>query len=155
MNVRIVTVEPTTVAVLEHRGAPTLVNESTQKFISWRKESGLSPISSSATYGIAYDDPQTATPEAFRFDLCGSVRAPVPTNRFGIITKTIPGGRCAVARHEGSPDDISRTVYHLYRNWLPASGEELRDFPVYFHYINLRQNTPEHELITDVYLPLK
>jgi DNA gyrase inhibitor GyrI len=43
----------------------------------------------------------------------------------------------------------------LYRNWLPHSGAELREFPVYFHYLNLRVNTPEHELLTDVHLPLK
>ena len=71
------------------------------------------------------------------------------------MTKIIPGGRCAVVRHEGSPDHIAGSVYHLYRNWLPHSGEELREFPVYFHYLNLRVNTPDHELLTDVHLPLK
>jgi AraC family transcriptional regulator len=155
MHVRTITVAPVTVAVLEHRGDPALVNESVQKFIAWRKESGLSPIATSQTYGIAYDNPDTTPAEDFRLDICGSVNAPVPANRFGIITKTIPGGRCAVVRHEGSLDDVSASVHHLYRNWLPASGEELRDFPVYFHYLNLRQNTPEHELLTDVHLPLK
>ena len=86
---------------------------------------------------------------------CGAVSAAVPPNRHGVITKTIPGGRCAVVRHMGSPDHISGSVYHLYRNWLPHSGEELRDFPVYFEYLNLKIDTPEHELLTDVHLPLK
>jgi AraC family transcriptional regulator len=76
-------------------------------------------------------------------------------NHHGIVTKAIPGGRCAVVRHQGSPDHIAGSVYHLYRNWLPHSGEQLRDFPVYFHYLNLKSNTPEHELLTDVHLPLK
>jgi len=40
-------------------------------------------------------------------------------------------------------------------NWLPHSGEELRGYPIFFHYLNLKINTPEHELITDVHLPLK
>jgi AraC family transcriptional regulator len=155
MQVKIVKVEPVTVAVLEHRGDPRLVNDSAQKFIAWRKESGLSPIASSKTYGIAYDDPATTRADAFRFDICGEVSSPVPANRFGIVTKTIPGGRCAVVRHEGSPDDMSPSVYYLYREWLPRSGEALRDFPLYFHYVNLRQNTPEHELLTDVYLPIR
>lgn len=155
MQVKIVTVQPTTVAVLEHRGDPAMLNDSVQRYIAWRKESGLSPITTSQTYGIAYDDPATTPPKDFRFDICGSIEAPVPPNRHGILTKTIPGGRCAVARHEGSPDHIAGTVYHLYRNWLPHSGEELRDFPVYFHYLNLKGVTPDHELLTDVYLPLK
>jgi AraC family transcriptional regulator len=155
MQVRIVTTEPALVAVLEHRGDPALLNASVQTFIAWRKESGLSPVNISDTYGIAYDDP-TATPAAdFRFDICGAVSAPVPSNRYGVITKTIPGGRCAVVRHQGSPDHIGGSVYHLYRNWLPHSGEEPRDFPIYFHYLNLRIDTSEHELQTDVHLPLK
>jgi AraC family transcriptional regulator len=79
----------------------------------------------------------------------------VPDNQKGIITKTIPGGRCAVVRHRGSRDRIGESVYYLYREWLPESGEELRDFPVYFHYLNLDHDTPEHEHQTDVFLPLK
>lgn len=155
MHVKVVTVEPVTVAVLEHRGDPALLNESVQRFIAWRKESGLSPVSQSRTYGIAYDDPTSTPPKEFRYDICGAVSAAVPPNRHGVTTKTIPGGRCAVVRHKGSPDHISGSVYHLYKNWLPRSGEELRDFPVYFEYINLKTDTPEHELLTDVHLPLK
>ena len=156
MQVKIITVEPVTVAVLEHRGDPALLNDSVQRFIAWRKETGLSPVAASRTYGIAYDDPTTTVPKDFRYDICGAVSAAaVPPNRHGVITKTIPGGRCAVVRHKGSPDHISGSVYHLYRNWLPRSGEELRDFPVYFEYINLKVDTPEHELLTDVHLPLK
>lgn len=155
MQVRIVSVAPTTVAALEHWGDPALVNDSVQRFITWRKESGLSPIGRSHTYGIAYDDPTTTPAKDFRFDICGSISAPVPANRHGIVTKAIPGGRCAVVRHQGSPDHVAGSVYHLYRNWLPHSGEELRDFPVYFHYLNLKTDTPEHELLTDVHLPLK
>jgi len=155
MQVRIVTTEPTMVAVLEHRGDPALLNGSVQKFIAWRKESGLSPVNSSQTYGIAYDDPSSTPAESFRFDICGTISAAVTANHHGVITKTIPGGRCAVVRHQGSPDHIGGSVYHLYRNWLPHSGEELRDFPVYFHYLNLKTDTPEHELQTDVHLPLK
>jgi AraC family transcriptional regulator len=155
MQVRIVNVDPVTVAVMEHRGAAALLNDSVQRFIAWRKESGLSPIASSQTYGVAYDDPATTPDKDFRFDICGSVPTPVPPNRHGIVTKSIPGGRCAVVRHEGSPDHIAGSIYHLYRNWLPHSGEEPRNFPVYFHYLNLKTDTPEHELLTDVHLPLK
>jgi AraC family transcriptional regulator len=155
MQVRIVTVAAVNVAVLEHRGSPALLNESVQRFIAWRKETGLSPVASSQTYGIAYDDPATTPAEAFRHDICGEVTAPVPENRHGVVNKTLPGGRCAVVRHQGLPDHIGGSVYHLYRNWLPHSGEQLRDFPVYFHYLNLRSDTPEHELLTDVHLPLR
>lgn len=115
----------------------------------------MSPIASSKTFGIPHHDPATTPAEDFRYDICGSVSVDVPANKHGIVTKTIPLGRCAVVRHEGSPNNISESVYYLYRDWLLRSGEELRDFPVFFHYLNLKSNTPEHELLTDIYLPLK
>ncbi len=57
-------------------------------------------------------------------------------NAFGVINGEIPGGRCAVVRHHGSLDTLANSVWFLYRDWLPASGETLRDFPVYFRYLN-------------------
>ena len=155
MDVKIVNFEETKVAALEHRGAPEFVNDSARTFIAWRKESKLSPVKTSKTFGIAYDDPDTVAPEAFRFDICGSVMAEVPTNPQGVVNKLIPGGRCAVLRHLGSHDRIGESVGCLYREWLPESGEELRDFPVFFHYLNLKPETPEHELVTDIHLPVK
>ncbi|MFA5915475.1 MAG: AraC family transcriptional regulator [Burkholderiales bacterium] len=155
MEVKVVIFEKTKVAALEHRGAPGLVNDSAKIFIEWRKASGLSPIKSSKTFGIVYDNPETTEPEQFRFDICGSVTRDVPSNPQGVVTKVIPGGRCAVIRHLGSHERIGIGAHYLYRDWLPKSGEELRDFPLYFHYLNLLPETPEHELITDIYLPLK
>ena len=155
MDVKIVSFEETKVAVLEHRGPPEQVDDSAKTFIAWRKESKLSPVKTSKTYGIAYDDPDTAESGAFRFDICGSVTTEVPANPQGVVNKIIPGGRCAVVRHLGAHDRIGESAYYLYREWLPGSGEELRDFPLFFHYLNLKPETPEPDLITDIYLPLK
>lgn len=155
MDVKIIDFEETMVAVYEHRGAPALIFESVREFIDWRKTSGLSPIATSRTFGVVYDDPETTKPDAFRFDVCGEVDATVPQNPQGVITKRIPAGRCATVRHFGSPDRIAESAYYLYRNWLPESDEELRDFPMFFHYVKKVPDVSEHEQITDVYLPLK
>lgn len=155
MEVRIVNFAPVNIAMLMHRGAPALLNDSVRIFIDWRRTSGLSPVQTSQTYGIAYDNPDTTEPDQFRFGICGSVAAEIPENPQGVLNNLIPGGRCVVARHLGSHDRIGETIYPLYRDWLPKSGENLRDFPLYFHYLNLLPETPEHELVTDIYLPLK
>ena len=42
----------------------------------------------------------------------------------------------------------------LYREWLPDSGEELRDFPLYCERVSFFPDVPEREAITDLYLPL-
>ncbi len=155
MDVKIIDFQQTKVAVLEHRGAHELINDSVITFIAWRKASGLSPVKTSRTFGIAYDNPDTTEPEKFRFDICGEVKADVPDNQQCVVNRVIPGGRCAVVRHFGSLDRMGESIYPLYRDWLPESGENLRDFPLFFHYLTLMPETPEHELITDIYLPLK
>jgi len=155
MHVEIVEVSETKIAVLEHRGTAELLNNSISKFIEWRKSCSLSPVKTSNTYGIAYSDPNTTAPEDFRFDICGEENKSIPENPQGVIAKVIPAGRCARIRHLGSHDKMDDKIYYLYRDWLTESGEKLRDFPCYFHYINLFPEVAEHELITDIYLPLQ
>ena len=154
MEVKIIHCEPIKVAMLKHYGPPALVMESIEVFIDWRKKTGLSPIKTSQTYGIAYDNPDTTEPEKFKVGMCGSVSEDIPENPQGVVNRVIPGGRCVVVRHHGSRDRIGESIYPLYRDWLPKSGETLRDFPLYFYYLNLMPETAEHELITDIYLPL-
>jgi len=155
MNVEIINFTETNIALLKHRAAPNLINDSISSFIAWRKESGLSPEHSSKIYGLAYDDPDTTEAGKFRFDLCSTVNKAIPANAQGVISSVIPGGRCARIRHLGPHEALSTTVCALYQEWLPESNEELRDFPCFFHYINLFPAVAEHELITDIYLPLK
>jgi len=155
LNIDIVEFDETKVAVYEHCGAAERLNDSVSIFIEWRKQSGLSPVVNSNTFGIPYGDPGVVGPEKFRFDICGSVKCDVPQNPQGVITKIIPAGRCAVLRHLGSHDVMDDKVRYLYAEWLPRCDESLRDFPCFFHYVNLFPEVDEHELITDIYLPLK
>jgi len=155
VNPKIVHFPRTRVAVLEHLGAPSTLAKSVQTFIAWRKSCDVSPVATSMTLGVPYQDPDTVSPADFRFDICGSTLVDVPENDFGVIEKVIPEGRCAVARHHGSTDLIGKTVHELYGEWLPRRGEELRDFPVFFHYVERMPAVSEHEQVTDVYLPLK
>lgn len=154
MNPTIVHFPETRVAVLEHRGPPERLMSSVARFVEWRKSCGDSPSATARTFGIAYDDPRRTAPEDFRFDICGELPGALSPNASGVIEKAIPAGRCAVARHVGSTDAIGETVVALYTSWLPQSGERLRDFPIYFHYIERMPQVPEHEQVTDVYLPL-
>ncbi len=155
MEVKIVNFTETKIAALQHQGPAGLVNDTVSKFIEWRKTSGLSPVKTSQTFGIAYDNPDTTEPEKFRFDICSSVIKDIPENPQGVSNSVIPAGRCAVVRHLGAHHRIAESIYPLYREWLPNSSESLRDFPLYFHYLNLIPETPEHALETDIYLPLR
>ena len=142
------------VAVLEHRGDPDRLGDSIRKFIAWRKQNRLPP-GVSATFNILYDDPSSTEPDAFRLDLCAATEQDIVPNDFGILTKVIPGGRCAVLRHVGSDDNLDDALRFLYTGWLPHSGEELRDFPLYVQRLKFFPEVPEHEAVTDAFLPLK
>jgi AraC family transcriptional regulator len=153
MDVRIVEFPETRVAALEHRGAPDREYDTARKFIEWRISQRMSP-ERHRTYGIHYTDPRTTPPADYRMDICVSVDQPVAPNPQGVINKVIAGGRCAVVRHVGPREFIAAAAF-LVGEWLPASGECLRDAPLFFHYVNVGPDVREHEMITDVYLPLR
>ncbi|AWB68862.1 AraC family transcriptional regulator [Saccharobesus litoralis] len=154
MKVDIVEFAATKIALLEHLGSPDTVYETAKKFIDWRKETGLSPIKTSKTFGIPYSDPQTTEPEKFRWDICGEVSCDVLDNNYGVKTGIIPAGRCATFRHQGSYDNIRDAICYVYREWLAENNEELRDFPCFFHYRNFIHEVDECDLQTDIYIPL-
>lgn len=155
VQVDIVNFAATRIAMLEHVGPPASLNDSVGRFIEWRKASGLSPKARCRTFGIAYDNPDSTEPAHFRFAICGEIEGALPANPQGVIAGLLPAGRCARVRHAGSHLRLGESIYPLYRDWLPGSGEELRDFPLFFHYLNLLPETPDNELLTDIYLPLK
>lgn len=152
--VEIVDFRETRVAALEHRGDPRNLGNSIRTFIAWRRENHLPPRTS-ATFNLLYNDPDTTPPDQFRTDLCAAVKGPVSANAFGVVERTIPGGRCAKLRLVGSDQGLAATLDRLYREWLPTSGEEPRDFPPFVQRVTLYPDVPEHEAITDVFLPIK
>ena len=133
--------------------ASMALNASVGQFMDWRKQSGPSPVASSRTLGIAYSNPETTPPDLFRFAICGEIQGPVAPNDAGVCEDIIPGGRCAVIRHIGSPDHIGEKLYPIYRDWLPSSGEELRDHPLFFHDLSVYPETPIEDWQTDIYVP--
>ena len=153
MQVKIVNFPETRVAALEHHGPESQTYKSTAKFIEWRKANGMPPGKGN-TYGIHYTDPSNTFPEDFRLDICVSVDREVAENPQGVVNKIIPACRCAVARHVGSRERVLAAEY-LVLDWLPESGEQMGDYPIFFHYVNVGPNIPESAMITDVYLPLK
>ncbi|MGB4247617.1 MAG: AraC family transcriptional regulator [Pseudohongiellaceae bacterium] len=153
LTVEIVNFPATPIAALEHHGPEHLSYNTTLKFIEWRKANGVKP-NQGQTYGIHYSDPATTLPQDYRLDIAVSIDKPVAANPQGVVNKIIPAGRCARVRHLGSRHDVTAATW-LYREWLPDSGEQLRDYPIFFHYVNVGPDVKPEDMITDVYLPLK
>lgn len=153
-DVTVRNVSATPVAIMEHLGPQNRIGETLQRFIAWRKINGLSP-KTSATFNIFHCDPRT-TPEAeFRMSFCAGINVPARISQDDVQLDEIPEGRCAVLKITGSSDNLEAAANCLYRDWLPDSGEETRDFPLYCQRITFFPEVAEHEAVTELFLPLK
>ncbi len=139
----------TPVAALEHRGDPARIDASIRRFIAWRQRAGLPPASH-ATFNIIY--PGAA---GENFDICVASSAPVAPNAEGVAAKIIAGGACAVLRHIGSDAGLSQAIAFLYGEWLPGSGETLRDSPLFFQRVQFFPFVPVDQAVTDIFLPIQ
>lgn len=153
-DVRCIDFKETHLGVLEHRGDPKLIDHSIQQFIAWRKHNHLHP-DRSATFNILYGNPEEVEPADFRLDLCAETNRETHDEAYGVVRKTIPAGRCAVLRHVGSDDTLGQSLAYLYKEWLPQSGEQPRDFPLFLQRVHFYPDVPENETVLDVFLPLK
>jgi AraC family transcriptional regulator len=153
-DVTICDVAPTPVAIMKHRGDPATIGATIQRFIAWRKATGLLPRIS-PTFNVFHSDPRTTPPAEYRMDLCVGTDRPIEANGERIEAGTIHGGRCAVLRVVGNTNNLEPAALYLYRDWLPVSGEEARDFTLYCQRIAFFPEVPEHEAAVELFLPLK
>lgn len=123
--------------------------------ITWAKAGpiNLKPKAGEA-FGFGYHDPREVNPEEFRFDLALSVPQDFKLND-QVTERTLPAGRYAITMHKGSRDNIGDTIYSIYRDWLPQSGEELGDLPCIFCYYNFDYEVAETESLTEIWVLLK
>lgn len=91
----------------------------------------------------------------YRLDLCASTDQPIKMNGEHIEAGMIPGGRCAMLNGVGNTDDVEPAALYVYRDWLPVSGEEARDFPLYCKHLTFFPEAPEHVAVAELFLPLK
>jgi len=104
--------------------------------------------------GISHDDPHVAEESKFRYDACVTIDREVkPEGEVG--RKTIAGGKYAVFLHAGSYEQFQRTYDQIFKAWLPASGENLREEPCFEIYLNSPDQVKPEDLRTEIWLPLR
>jgi len=72
-----------------------------------------------------------------------------------VVEMELPAGRVAIFTHNGPYETLWQTWNKIYRDWLPASGEQLRDAYPYEVYLKDKCKVPPEELITEIYIPIK
>lgn len=154
-DVTIRDVPPTPVAIMEHRGDRATLGDTIQRFRAWGKAAGLSP-ETSPSFMVFRSEREPAIPADYSMDLCVGTDRSIEPNDAPMKAGVIPGGRCAVLRYPGNTNNLEPAAHYLYRDWLPASGEEARDFPIYCRRrLAVIPEGPSHEVVTELFLPLK
>lgn len=103
---------------------------------------------------IYHDDPKVTTSEKLRTDVCLVLPKPAePKGEIGV--KEIAGGRYAVFLYQGPYTNLGIVYDTIFAQWLPGSGYELRNAPLFEKYVNDPSRTEEAKLKTEIYIPLQ
>jgi AraC family transcriptional regulator len=154
-DVTIRDVPPTAVAIMEHRGDRATLGDTIQRFIAWRKAAGLSP-ETSPTITVFRSEREPVVAADYAMDLCVVTDQPIAADDAQMKPGLIPGGRCAVLSVDGTSHNHEPAALYLYRDWLPASGEEARDFPIYCkRQLAFLPEGSGPQVVAELFLPLK
>jgi len=106
--------------------------------------------------GICHDMPKAedVARDQMRYDAVVTVIGEIQPSK-GVSFGTLPGGRYAVFLHEGPLSQLEKTWNAIYTDWLPSSGEKLRNDPPYEKYNTCPAETDPANLRTEIYIPLK
>jgi len=106
------------------------------------------------TIGIGHDDPSVTEGDKLRYDACMTVKKDVqPKGNVGV--KVINGGKYAIFKYKGPYTNLEQVYNFIFKNWLPASGYELEDWPCFEKYVNNPEKHKPENYKTHIYVPLK
>lgn len=107
--------------------------------------------------GVYMDDPGSVEEANLRSRACISLPAFAAEQAMQepLSTAELRPGKYAVLNYKGPYSDMQAVYQWLYGSWLPASGQEADDAPVFEEYLNNPRDTAPTELLTDIYLPLR
>lgn len=153
LEVRLVHMEPLSIVAMRRTGAYTDSDLAEDFQVPWAWAEGEGFLDAlRGIYGVPWNDPEVAEVPVFFAGLdLGACPPPPPP----LEVMVLGGGDHAVTRVIGPYAGIDEACAALYRDWLPASGREPADAPLFHHYIDDPEATPEHALRTDIYLPLQ
>jgi AraC family transcriptional regulator len=107
-----------------------------------------------AMIGVFFDDPDLGPEEALRSRACLPVDDTVTIDA-PMVETVLRGGLYARLSYTGPYADMRGAYRWLLGVWLPESGHEPGDAPVFEAYLNDPRAVPQSELRTDIHLPLK
>ena len=94
--------------------------------------------------------------ENCRYDAAVTLLKPPPQEFLAQVHHhVISPGKWAVFMHQGPYDTLWQTWNWIYKYWYPKSGYILRTTAPFEVYLNHKLATPPHELLTEIYIPVR
>jgi AraC family transcriptional regulator len=141
------------VATLRHVGAYSQISEAFARLGELAGPAGL--IEASPTMlAIYHDDPETTPAAELRSDagLVISNEARIPA---GMGEQRLQAGRYACTTHIGPYEQLGDVWGRFMGEWLPSSGQRVKDGAAYEIYRNMPGQVPRSELRTELYIPIE
>jgi AraC family transcriptional regulator len=107
-----------------------------------------------AMIGVFFDDPDLGPEEKLRSRACLPVADSVTIDA-PLVETILRGGPYAKLNYTGPYADMRGAYRWFLGVWLPASGYEPDDAPIFEAYLNDPREVPQTELRTDIHLPLR
>lgn len=152
LQVEVLSLEPFALAATRNTGDFADLAVAYEALIGWAAEHGLIEHIA-GIYGVPQQDPRDTPPAECEFD-CALAFSAETTAGDGTVPLTLGGGLWARLRHVGPYAGLEPATDALLAEWLPHNGYALRDEPLFHHYLDDPEQTPEAVLRTDVYLPV-
>jgi AraC family transcriptional regulator len=151
--VAIETLPTTRCASVTHKGAYLQIDQAMGRlFTALTAQKIMAP--DQAMRALFFDDPDLVSVEALRSRACSPVAEGLPLVP-PLQETVLRGGLYARLRYRGPYADMKGAYRWLLGVWLPESGYEPADDPIFESYLNNPQRVAPAELITDIHLPLR
>lgn len=140
-------------AAMPHKGPYTEIGRAFEKLGAVLGARGLF-AQAGRMVGVYYDDPSAVA----AVDLSSHAGIEMPEDvalDAPLEVVRLPGGQHAVLRYQGPYSGLPAAYEQLYRNWLPQSGREPADSPVWELYLNSPMDTAPENLLTEICMPLQ
>ncbi|HEV7305830.1 AraC family transcriptional regulator [Ensifer sp.] len=152
-TVSIETLTPVRCASIAHTGSYMQIDRAmSQLFAALATQGGMA--SDQQMLAMFYDDPDLIPITELRSRACSPVAEGVSLTA-PIEEAILRGGPYARLRYRGPYADMKNAYRWLLGAWLPQSGYEPDDAPVFEAYLNSPLEVRPTELLTDIHLPLK
>lgn len=109
---------------------------------------------SSIILSIAHDDPEVTSSENCRYDACIVLSDDYELEN-SINESKLPGGKYAVLRVDHTVEAIKKAWNDIFSVWLPDSGYQIDNRPVFERYMGISKENKFEPLICEVCIPVK